>query len=325
MFGLIGSAIGAAGNVAAAKVQANQSEKNLGLQFGYQKKLNEQQYNFNSQEAEKARQWQEDYYNQYQSPAALMRQYQDAGMNPILANGISPSTPPSASSAQGSAGSVGLPQSPNLMGIVDSILNVFTNIMRIKNENKLTNAQVENYESSSNLNNAKSAETFSNIDLNKSIIGLNKSAEQLNISAKTIQDIETTFKPQLYAQQLQKGIVEVQSLKTGIDVALKTIDKIDADILAQQIKSYCEQNQLKIYAKDIASVIKSREFDNALKSAQVALATANEKSIDLDSAEKLWDKQFREFNGVKPDTPIWSLVTQLVGSLNSLLHNTFNF
>ena len=37
---------------------------------------------FQSAEAQKARQWQEDFYTQYQSPQAQVRQYQDAGLNP---------------------------------------------------------------------------------------------------------------------------------------------------------------------------------------------------------------------------------------------------
>ena len=42
---------------------------------------------FNSQEAEKARQWQEDMYQKYQSPSAMRSQFEEAGLNPYLVYG----------------------------------------------------------------------------------------------------------------------------------------------------------------------------------------------------------------------------------------------
>ena len=58
---------------------------------------------FQSAEAQKARQWQEDFFTKYQSPQAQVRQYQDAGLNPALmyARGV---TPVSASSASNEIG-----------------------------------------------------------------------------------------------------------------------------------------------------------------------------------------------------------------------------
>lgn len=86
-------------------------------------------WDYQSQEAEKARQWQEDYYKEYQSPAAMVQQYQDAGLNPMsIAGKVGGSTPPSASSP--SASSTFKPSSKNdgfdntLLGIVQSILGL---------------------------------------------------------------------------------------------------------------------------------------------------------------------------------------------------------
>lgn len=42
---------------------------------------------FSAAQAEQARKWQEDMYNQYYSPSAMMRQYADAGLNPALMYG----------------------------------------------------------------------------------------------------------------------------------------------------------------------------------------------------------------------------------------------
>ena len=47
--------------------------------------------NFEAAQAEIARQWEEEQYLKYNSPAAVMRQYQDAGLNPSLLYGSAPS------------------------------------------------------------------------------------------------------------------------------------------------------------------------------------------------------------------------------------------
>lgn len=54
---------------------------------------------FNRKEAQKARDWQEQMYNEYQSPEALLRQYEDAGLNPYLlyGNGSAAGNMPTAS------------------------------------------------------------------------------------------------------------------------------------------------------------------------------------------------------------------------------------
>lgn len=55
--------------------------------------------------ADEERAFQEYWYNEYQSPAAMVQQYRDAGLNPNMLNGAGTSTPPSVStpSAKGGA------------------------------------------------------------------------------------------------------------------------------------------------------------------------------------------------------------------------------
>lgn len=69
---------------------------------------------FQSAEAQKAREFQEDIYTRYQSPQAQVRQYQEAGLNPALmyARGVTPvslssaSLGPSGSSASASPSAI---------------------------------------------------------------------------------------------------------------------------------------------------------------------------------------------------------------------------
>lgn len=86
---------------AVSAAQAERSRVNQNEQFYAQ-------MDFNREEAEKARQWQEDIYNKYYSPAAQRRQYEEAGLNPFLAGSkAAPGSAPSASPASSSPGSVG--------------------------------------------------------------------------------------------------------------------------------------------------------------------------------------------------------------------------
>lgn len=83
---------------------------------------------FQSAEAEKARQWQEDYYNQYESPQARIRQYEDAGLNPALLYGsqLGSGSAPSASLPAGDSVSVGLPSSGagDLLSFIGQMMSV---------------------------------------------------------------------------------------------------------------------------------------------------------------------------------------------------------
>lgn len=80
--GWIGSAIGAGANLLGGLVgmfgQRSANKANL--------KIAREQMQFNREEAQKQRDWQEEYYKKYSSPIALSAQYRSAGLNPYLAN-----------------------------------------------------------------------------------------------------------------------------------------------------------------------------------------------------------------------------------------------
>lgn len=83
---------------------------------------------FQSAEAEKARQWQEDYYNQYESPQARIRQYEDAGLNPALLYGsqLGSGSAPSTSVPAGDSASVGMPSSGagDLLSFIGEMMSI---------------------------------------------------------------------------------------------------------------------------------------------------------------------------------------------------------
>jgi hypothetical protein len=80
--GWIGSAIGAGSNLLGGLFgmfgQRSANKANL--------KIAREQMQFNREEAQKQRDWQEEYYKRYSSPIAQSAQYRSAGLNPYLAN-----------------------------------------------------------------------------------------------------------------------------------------------------------------------------------------------------------------------------------------------
>lgn len=99
--------------------------------------LAEMQYNHD--EAQLDRQFQEDMYNKYQSPEAQMRQYQDAGLNPALMyqggvdiNGPSGGSAASVSGAQG--GDTPTNSFEQVMGVMSQFMNMITGASNIGNQ-----------------------------------------------------------------------------------------------------------------------------------------------------------------------------------------------
>lgn len=109
---------------------------------------------FNHDEAQVDRDWNEQMYNKYQSPEAQMRQYQEAGLNPALMyNGGVDINGPSGGSAASVSGADGGedPQSgfERVMGVMSQFLNMITGassigatVKDISNRSKATDSEI---------------------------------------------------------------------------------------------------------------------------------------------------------------------------------------
>lgn len=109
---------------------------------------------FNHDEAQIDRDWNERMYNMYQSPEAQMRQYQEAGLNPALMyQGGVDINGPSGGSAASASGAVGGedPQSgfERVMSVMSQFLNMLTgassigqSVVQLKNQTAETNSSV---------------------------------------------------------------------------------------------------------------------------------------------------------------------------------------
>ena len=157
----IGSAIGAGANLLGGL-----------LGFGGQKSANKanlkiarEQMQFNSKEAQKQRDWQEDYYKKYSSPIAQSAQYRAAGLNPYLAN-IQPQGV--ASGAQAQSGE--LPVQQNEMSPLQGGIS------------SASGFAIDAFNSATSRKSQQSQES-----LNKSLEILNESQKQLNKATADLQ------------------------------------------------------------------------------------------------------------------------------------------
>lgn len=158
---------------------------------------------FESAEADKARAWQEQQYLLYNSPAALMRQYSEAGINPVMvAGGNMPAASTSTAAPSGVSGSSVSPSSP--IDLVSGIISV----LKAKSEIDLTKSQTrKNYAEANGeeirntwidkLNDEQIREIRSRIGLNDSNIDRNKHLNALTDAQKVLTDLEADWLPKI--------------------------------------------------------------------------------------------------------------------------------
>lgn len=201
-----------AGQVASSVANAGVNMATSSLDYARQQELQEDSQEFNAAQAELNRDWQEKMYNQYYSPGATVRQYQEAGINPVLASGISPGTPPSGSSA-----SSGISSAPHTSpGTPMDIVNGVYNLLNAKEDINVKKAQADllSAQAAGQLidNSVKEFLNQANLDLIK------------NQSSKIITEIDN-IKKDTENKAEQKGLIALQKTLAGQDSALKNYEE----------------------------------------------------------------------------------------------------
>lgn len=171
---------------------------------------------FNSAEAQKARDWQEEQYLKYNSPQAMVRQMQEAGLNPALMYGTSPS--PAASTASPSVSSVA-PSSSSSSG--ESIISDIINLANVKTD-----------------------------------IDLKKSEAEKNRSQTTGQDIDNGFKDTLNSLNVEASRSQIRSTLQGIEESLSRVSVNEASVLKigserVQLESQADLNRVRAYVENL--------------------------------------------------------------------------
>lgn len=256
---------------------------------------------FQSAEAQKARQWQEDFYTQYQSPQAQVRQYQDAGLNPALMYGRGAT--PAASASTASNG----PSGDTAAGVVtpadpSSLLNLVFGMAKLPSEIDLLNAQADDFR-----------------------------------AAATGKNIQNAYSPQIFDQNLRKGEMDILNTSAAITTAqyqwalMSSHEQLNlvksnlteaqiSDVLAsaslkekQAATEVLKQANLEVTNDLLAAQIATEQMKPALIAAQTVLARTQSQSISLDNFQKEITNEITSLTGVGSIKTMPELVFKVAG------------
>lgn len=197
-------------------------------------------WDYQSQEAEKARQWQENYYKEYQSPSAMVEQYKDAGLNPMsIAGKVGGSTPPSASSPSASST---LKPSGN-QGFMTDLLGVVQTILGLNQQQLAVDTQRQN------------------IKLAYDKMAHEKELEQMRLDESARQsdnrlNFDTDSFNKTYNLDLQRFIKDNDLTQKQIEYIDSQIANLNADLLAKEISRQLSENQLELNKLDLKTALR---------------------------------------------------------------------
>lgn len=235
---------------------------------------NQANRNFQAQQAQIARDWQEDFYNKYSSPSAMVQQYKDAGLNPAIMYGRGSSVvggvPSGASPIGGS----------QMQSDLSGLMNIVPSIVQMKE-------MIKNNESLRNLQNQQ-ANLFS--------------------SQTTGQDLLNKFNPEVYQLNLRQGKLNLQNTLAGIKLA-ESQTKLNLDGLLNNdvTRRYYNNLSNKVGAETAKTIL-----EQSLVVAETLLRQKQGYQIDLDNFEKEWRNAMIATKGINPEIAnnAWSLMTQ---------------
>ncbi len=170
---------------------------------------------FNHDEAQVDRDWNERMYNMYQSPEAQMRQYQEAGLNPALMyQGGVDINGPSGGSAASASGAVGgeTPQSgfERVMGVMSQFLQMITGASNIGQQAVQTKSTVSLQSAEAALKGAQTEQT--QVQTNNAILD------------GEIKQLELSYKKQFYDLDIKEQEERISNLKKQGQKIMSEID-----------------------------------------------------------------------------------------------------
>lgn len=252
--------------------------------------LAEMQYNHD--EAQLDRQFQEDMYNKYQSPEAQMRQYQAAGLNPALMyeggvdiNGPSGGSAASVSGASG--GDTPTNSFEQVMGVMSQFMNMITGASNIGNQV----VSLHNQSSATRADNAlKDAQTEqTKVETNNSIL------------KGKLQQIELDYKRQFYDLDIKEQEARIENLKyqgkkilSDIDVNNSVIELNGAQIdLTRGLTTKAEKECALLTSQSLLTNLEAEKMSilmpyvEAREKAELALTYATTDAEKADAEKKL--------------------------------------
>lgn len=216
----LGDIIDKYGNMGANENGERTSEGNSRGDSFNNTQLAEMQYNHD--EAQLNRQWEEDMYRKYQSPEAQMRQYQSAGLNPALMyqGGVDINGPSGGSAASADVAASG--ESPvsgfqSAMGVMSTVMEMLLGGSNLATSLKSISNQSMSIENEIN----KTAHDNALTDANTVSVKVETNNKILDGKLK---EIELSYKRQFYDLDIKEQEERIENLKKQGKKILSDID-----------------------------------------------------------------------------------------------------
>ena len=280
---------------------------------------------FQSAEAEKARQWQEDYYNRYESPQARIRQYEDAGLNPALLYGsqLGSGSAPSTSVPAGDSASVGLPSSGagdllSFIGQMMSIKSLINNnnagadVKRAEADNKRADTKLKEQQYSWNPKLFESEVHKNEANASNLLAGVKVAEEQVN---KLISD-QNLISSRINLNEQEAQLILQQCNKTAIDAANERLRsqgiKANNRLIAQQVYTEIAKTAL-------------TEAEMYLTNSRTNEANANTALVSQKAISESVEAAVRKKYGVSMNANGWTLAGRALRGASDTIDSLWNW
>lgn len=206
---------------------------------------------FSAKQAELDYQRQVDFYEQFQSPSAMMAQYRDAGINPALMqnNSLQPSGVSGGAPGSVSPGGVGNP------------LDMITSVLGLVNSVKQTNADVDLKESQAGLNDA----TTGKVGKETEELG-NRIRFQVEILSQSLDNMRAEFDKIRQDIEESKSRIRLQGSEVSKNLALTSVSTLEAAFLNSTFDDRVRLQGLTVRAQNLAN--RAQQFNNEYLSAK---------------------------------------------------------
>lgn len=243
------------------------------------------------------RNWQEKMYNQYQSPAAMVRQYKEAGLNPALMYGQNLQTEFNQPATQNQIDPIGAAytasQLKNLQAQTDN-LNADTQAKLIENEFK-PDLLYQNLKQGW-------------LDYDNTLAGIHKiNAEIREMDSRTILN---TIQSDLTEAQIDNILANTD--KTRIEAANEALRSAGIEATNRLVAAQVVTEQMKpaLQAAEI-TLMESQKYSYEVGANRTIEET---NSISYDNFEKEWRNNFIKINGYEPSTGLFQSLSTSFGT-----------
>ena len=316
--------IGTIGAAGSAGISSAVSGKMNRRALRYNKEQAELNRQFQARQTQIARQWQEDFYNRYNSPQAQVRQYIDAGLNPALMyeSGASPGVVASTSVPSGSQASASSQFMPDLSGIMDAMHMIGDFVLR----KKVADAEVRNLDADTlkkvqEKENLMTNQELMRADIHLKYVNADESESRIEVNRASIREIasridninmDTLFKRfsiDEIASRISLNQRESELILSQIGLNEKQLDEIDARI------------------NNLIADTKNKDTLNGLlvlqKTTEQAKASLLEEQAETNRTERIgisYDNFVKYFKTINTrQTGLAEMPSGVVGSLYSIL------